>query len=86
MRQFRFRKQADGTTHLNQVHPPASGLSTGKETEETLLVLTPEEMAATDHVEDPLPEPVSDTSVSAGLSNATTESAAAPATPDPAKV
>ncbi len=59
MRQFRFRKMTDGTVHLNQVHPPASGLSTAKPTEETLLVLTAEEMAAADHVEEPLDPPTS---------------------------
>ena len=69
MRQFRFRKQTDGSVHLNHVHPHPSGLSNAKDHEETLMVLTPEELAATEHL-GPMDPPTSDTSKAEGLSNA----------------
>lgn len=56
MRKFIFRKQADGTVLLNEVHVNPSGLSTGKDTEDTILTLTAEEAAAVEHVDESDPQ------------------------------
>lgn len=70
----RLRKQTDGSYHLTDVQPHPTGLSTSGEIEVTTAVLTQEEVDAI--LKDvkagtgPLPEPVSDTSRSEGLSNA----------------
>lgn len=74
----RLRKQPDGSFHLNDVQPHPTGLSTSGEIEVTQVVLAQADVDAIvkDHADGtgPLDPPVSNTSVVAGLSNATTAS------------